>query len=99
MTYVITDACAGACAMECVHACPVDAIHGPVSERALSVLAPDERARRVASLQLYIDPEQCICCGACEPTCPESAIFDESSLPDDKAWCLDDNARYFAARR
>jgi ferredoxin len=31
---------------------------------------------------LYIDPEECIDCGACVPECPVEAIFDEAQLPD-----------------
>jgi ferredoxin len=31
---------------------------------------------------LYIDPEECIDCGACQPECPVEAIFDESEVPD-----------------
>jgi ferredoxin len=31
---------------------------------------------------LYIDPEECIDCGACTPECPVEAIYDESELPD-----------------
>ncbi len=30
---------------------------------------------------LYIHPDECIDCGACEPECPVEAIFDESNLP------------------
>ena len=30
---------------------------------------------------LYIHPEECIDCGACEPACPTKAIFPEESLP------------------
>ncbi|HVY31682.1 MAG TPA: ferredoxin family protein [Polyangiaceae bacterium] len=33
---------------------------------------------------LYIDPNECIDCGACVPECPVEAIFDETQLPDDK---------------
>jgi ferredoxin len=33
---------------------------------------------------LVIDPEVCIDCGACEPVCPTTAIFEEGSLP--KEW-------------
>jgi ferredoxin len=29
-----------------------------------------------------IDPDVCIDCGACEPTCPTQAIFPEESLPE-----------------
>jgi ferredoxin len=30
---------------------------------------------------LYIDPQSCIDCGACEPECPVEAIFYEDSIP------------------
>ena len=33
---------------------------------------------------LYIDPNECIDCGACVPECPVEAIFDETQLADDK---------------
>ena len=32
---------------------------------------------------LYIDPEECIDCGACEPECPVEAIFEESEVPEE----------------
>jgi len=32
--------------------------------------------------QLYIHPDECIDCGACEPECPYQAIFEEVSVPD-----------------
>jgi ferredoxin len=31
---------------------------------------------------LYIDPNECIDCGACVPECPVEAIYDEAQLPD-----------------
>ena len=31
---------------------------------------------------LYIDPDECIDCGACVPECPVEAIYDESQLPE-----------------
>jgi ferredoxin len=31
---------------------------------------------------LAINPDECIDCGACEPECPTTAIFEESALPD-----------------
>jgi len=30
---------------------------------------------------LYIHPDECIDCGACEPECPWQAIFEEVSVP------------------
>jgi len=36
---------------------------------------------------LYIDPDECIDCGACVPECPVEAIYPEDELPEDKkAW-------------
>jgi ferredoxin len=31
---------------------------------------------------LYIHPEDCIDCGACEPACPVQAIYAEEDVPD-----------------
>src|SRR5205807_7123754 len=31
---------------------------------------------------LYIDPEECICCGACVAECPVEAIYDEPLVPE-----------------
>src|ERR1041385_2722729 len=31
----------------------------------------------------YINPDECIECGACEPECPVNAIFHESAVPDE----------------
>jgi ferredoxin len=41
---------------------------------------------------LYIDPDECIDCGACVPECPVEAIFDEAQLPDDKTEWITLNA-------
>jgi len=30
---------------------------------------------------LYIQPDECVDCGACEPVCPVNAIFFEDDLP------------------
>ena len=36
---------------------------------------------------VYINPDECIDCGACVPECPVNAIFAEDEVPDDqKAW-------------
>ncbi|MGH2785403.1 MAG: ferredoxin [Actinomycetota bacterium] len=31
---------------------------------------------------LYIHPDECVDCGACEPVCPVEAIFYEDDTPD-----------------
>ena len=41
---------------------------------------------------LYIDPDECIDCGACVPECPVEAIFPEDELPEDKHEWLAVNA-------
>ncbi len=41
---------------------------------------------------LYIDPDECIDCGACVPECPVEAIYDESQLPEDQTEWLKVNA-------
>jgi NAD-dependent dihydropyrimidine dehydrogenase PreA subunit len=35
--------------------------------------------------QLYIHPDECIDCGACEPECPVTAIFPEEDVPQNLA--------------
>jgi NAD-dependent dihydropyrimidine dehydrogenase PreA subunit len=66
MTYTITEPCIDVLDKSCVEVCPVDCIHF------------DEGEDR----QLYIDPDECIDCGACEPACPVTAIFAEDDVPD-----------------
>lgn len=34
------------------------------------------------SPQMYINPAECIDCGACESECPVSAIFQDTQLPE-----------------
>lgn len=45
--------------------------------------------------QLYINPDDCINCGACEAVCPVNAIFEESSLPAEWEPYLEKNRVYF----
>jgi NAD-dependent dihydropyrimidine dehydrogenase PreA subunit len=33
--------------------------------------------------QFFINPEECIDCGACEPECPVEAIYPEDEVPED----------------
>ena len=41
---------------------------------------------------LYIDPDECIDCGACVPECPVQAIFDEPDVPEDQQKWIQINA-------
>jgi NAD-dependent dihydropyrimidine dehydrogenase PreA subunit len=45
---------------------------------------------------LYIHPDECVDCGACEPVCPVEAIFYEDDLPAKWSLFAADNARFFA---
>jgi Fe-S-cluster-containing hydrogenase component 2 len=44
---------------------------------------------------LYIHPDECVDCGACEPVCPVEAIYYEDDLPDKWRDYTDENARFF----
>ena len=46
--------------------------------------------------KLYIQPAECIDCGACEPVCPVDAIYPDRRLPEEKAEDKTDNAAFFA---
>jgi NAD-dependent dihydropyrimidine dehydrogenase PreA subunit len=48
------------------------------------------------SRSLYIHPDECVDCGACEPVCPVEAIYYEDDLPASLMPYRDDNARFFA---
>jgi ferredoxin len=69
MAYVIAEPCIDVLDVSCVSVCPVDCIHY------------EEGTDR----KLFIDPNECIDCGACEPECPVNAIFPEESLPPEWA--------------
>jgi ferredoxin len=36
-----------------------------------------------ACARSYIQPDECVECGACEPVCPVNAIFQQNDLPDE----------------
>ena len=44
---------------------------------------------------LYIHPEECVDCGACEPVCPVEAIYYEDDLPGDLEKLRDINDEFF----
>jgi Fe-S-cluster-containing hydrogenase component 2 len=44
---------------------------------------------------LYVDPDECIDCGACEPACPVSAIYAEDDVPEEEAIYTEINALWF----
>jgi NAD-dependent dihydropyrimidine dehydrogenase PreA subunit len=44
---------------------------------------------------LYINPEECVDCGACKSICRMDAIHYETDLPEDQHEHLADNAAFF----
>ncbi len=44
---------------------------------------------------LYINPDECIDCGACTPECPVSAIFPAENVPEQWRSYIELNAAYF----
>ena len=44
---------------------------------------------------LYIHPDECVDCGACEPVCPVEAIFYEDDVPEEWEEFTPDNVRFF----
>ena len=84
MAYVIAEPCIDVKDTACVDACPVDCIHPKRDE-------PNFGEHNM----IYIDPVECIDCGACVPVCPVSAIFALDDLPEKWAAFAQKNAEYF----
>jgi ferredoxin len=84
MAYVIAEPCIGTKDTACVDVCPVDCIHPRKDESGFE-----------SAEMLYIDPEVCIDCGACEPACPVTAIFPVDLLPAQWSHFTEINANYY----
>jgi NAD-dependent dihydropyrimidine dehydrogenase PreA subunit len=79
MAFVITEACIDEATQDCIDVCPVDCIH----------FEPE------ADRKLYIDPGECIDCGACQPACPVDAIFPGNKVPGPMKEYVDLDARWY----
>ncbi len=84
VAYVITQNCCKDAS--CVPVCPVECIRPIGGSGTLT-----------GTEMLYIEPNVCIDCGACEEECPVGAIYSEDSLPPDQERFKEINARYFEA--
>ena len=82
MTFVITTTCIDEQDQSCVEVCPVDCIQ---FEEGIDTM-------------LFIDPIECIDCGACEPVCPVDAIYTDDTVPADQAHFTEINALWFQDR-
>ena len=86
MTYVICEPCIDEKDSSCVDVCPVDCIHPHPTDAVDKFEEVD---------MLYIDPEECIDCGVCEPECTVEAIFMEEDVPEEWEHFTEINAAYF----
>lgn len=84
MAYVIAEPCIGTKDTACVDVCPVDCIHPRKDEPEFE-----------PAQQLYINPDECIDCGACVPVCPVTAIFALEDVPEKWTSYNQVNADYF----
>lgn len=84
MAYIITEACIGVKDVACVAVCPVDCIHPTRDDPDFDEVD-----------MLYINPDECIDCGLCEPECPVNAIYADSDLPKDQEKYIQINADYY----
>jgi ferredoxin len=74
--------------MACVEVCPVDCI----------VQHKEKGSADGFENQLYIDPEECINCGVCEPECPWEAIFEDEQVPEIFVGDVAENAKIVDVR-
>jgi ferredoxin len=87
MAFVICQPCIGTKDTACVDACPVDCIHPRKDEEPFD-----------GETQLYIDPNECIDCGACVPECPVDAIFPEEEVPQQWHEYIEINKQWYEGR-
>jgi NAD-dependent dihydropyrimidine dehydrogenase PreA subunit len=80
MAYIITQPCIHEKNKSCVDVCPVDCIY-------------DESD--AVDRMVYINPDECIDCGACESACPVTAIFEESAVPEEWIEYIELNQQWF----
>ena len=87
MAYVIAEPCIGTKDTPSVDVCPVDCIHPRKDEPEHATVT-----------QLYINPTECIDCGACVPVCPVTAIFALEDLPEKWNAFTATNADWYAKK-
>jgi Fe-S-cluster-containing hydrogenase component 2 len=45
---------------------------------------------------MYIQPDECVECGRCEPVCPVISIFHEEDVPADRTVFISINEEFFS---
>jgi len=101
MTYIIAEPCVAVKDAACVDVCPVDCIYTIDNDEDLPDSVPqyDRPEGFSAFPMLYIHPEECIDCAACEPVCPVVAIFAEEDTPPQWDSYIDLNYESFGMSR
>jgi NAD-dependent dihydropyrimidine dehydrogenase PreA subunit len=85
MAFIIAEPCIEVKDTACVDACPVDCIHPKRDESEFGT-----------ATMLFINPMECIDCGACVPVCPVQAIYAECDLPDKWGQFVQVNADHYS---
>jgi len=79
MSFIIGSSCVDCMDTSCVTVCPVDCINGPIDIVGMGdeVGSKGKNKELFPGGQLYINPDECINCGACVPECPVDAIYSD----------------------
>ena len=100
MSFIIVNKCVGVCDTACVEVCPVDCINGPLSvtDRGAEVEKMTDEEKK--GLQLYINPVDCINCGACVPECPVEAIYmdEEEAIAEGELEAVQKNYKFYGQK-
>ena len=99
MSYIIAEPCVSTCDTACVAVCPVDCIHGPFDKEGMGEEVHKD-GFNPEGLQLYINPEECIDCGACLPECPVDAFYDDedSAIKNGELESVNKNYEFFGQK-
>ncbi|HHW09898.1 MAG TPA: ferredoxin family protein [Firmicutes bacterium] len=84
MAMVICQPCIGVKDTACTEVCPVECIHPTKDEDGFD-----------DAEQLYINPDECIECGACQAECPVEAIYHEDEVPEEWQSFIEKNANFY----
>lgn len=86
MPHVICAPCVGEKDTACSMACPVDCIYESSDCSGQPEKGPE---------MMYINPDECIDCGACVDPCPVDAIFPDDEVPTPWQEFIEINAAAF----
>ncbi|MBM2826039.1 MAG: 4Fe-4S ferredoxin iron-sulfur binding domain protein [Dehalococcoidia bacterium] len=76
-----------------------EACVGVKDESCIAVCPVDCIIATEQDVMVFINPDECIDCGACVPECPVSAIYAEDDVPEDQTEWTPVNYEYFSDGR